>query len=122
MTNVREILGNVIHGLFKRVRGTVTKPAHPQGPVYTARWAQLLKAPPLGIQSHLGLTCPMLCRRKLLKEERDITGSIWKAGLYLGPDQTLSYMPRIYGNNIPTRKPGPSDGRAPGPIPRFSIA
>ena len=35
---------------------------------------------------------------------------------------TLSYMPSIYGNDIPTGKQGPPDGRAPGPIPRFSIA
>ena len=57
-----------------------------------------------------------------LKEETDITGSILKAGLHLGPDWTLSYKPGIYGNNISTGKPGPPDGRAPGPIPRFSIA
>ena len=35
---------------------------------------------------------------------------------------TLSYMPSIYGNNIPTGKPGPLDGRAPGLVPRLSIA
>ena len=34
------------------------------------------------------------------------TGSILKAGLHLGADWTLSYMPRI-GNDIPTGKPGP---------------
>ena len=58
----------------------------------------------------------------ILKEETDRTGSILKAGLHLGPDWTLSYMPSIYGNDIPTGKQGPPDGRAPGPIPRFSIA
>ena len=56
-----------------------------------------------------------------MKGETDITGSILKAGLHLGPDWTLSYMPSIYGNDIPTGKQGPPDGRAPGPIPRFSI-
>ena len=35
---------------------------------------------------------------------------------------TLSYMPSIYGNDIPTGKPGPPDGRTPGLIPRLSIA
>ena len=35
---------------------------------------------------------------------------------------TLSYMPSIYGNNIPTGKSGPLDGRAPGLVPRFSVA
>ena len=30
---------------------------------------------------------------------------------------TLSYMPSIYGNNIPTGKPEPSDGIAPGLVP-----
>ena len=34
----------------------------------------------------------------------------------------LSYMPSIYGNNIPTGKPGPLDGRAPGLVPRLSVA
>ena len=44
----------------------------------------------------------------LLKEEIDRTGSILKAGLHLGPDcELLSYMPSIYGNYIPTGKPGP---------------
>ena len=38
----------------------------------------------------------------ILKEETDRTGSILKAGLHLGPDWTLSYMPSIYGNDIPT--------------------
>ena len=57
-----------------------------------------------------------------LKEETDITGSILKAGLHLGPDWTLSYMPSIYGNDIPTGKPGPLDARAPGLVPRLSVA
>ena len=35
---------------------------------------------------------------------------------------TLSSMPSIYGNDIPTGKPGPLDGRAPGLVPRFSVA
>ena len=35
---------------------------------------------------------------------------------------TLSYMPSIDGNDIPTGKPGPLDGRAPGLIPRLSVA
>ena len=34
---------------------------------------------------------------------------------------TLSYMPSIYGNNIPTGKPGPLDG-TPGFIARLSVA
>ena len=35
---------------------------------------------------------------------------------------TLSYTPSICGNNIPTGKPGPLDGRAPGLILRLSVA
>ena len=35
---------------------------------------------------------------------------------------TLSYMPSIYGNDIPTGKPDPLDGRAPGLVPRLSVA
>ena len=35
---------------------------------------------------------------------------------------TLSYTPNIYGNDIPTGKPGPLDGRAPGLLPRLSVA
>ena len=35
---------------------------------------------------------------------------------------TLSYMPSIYGNDIPTGKPGPLDGRAPGLVPRLCVA
>ena len=36
---------------------------------------------------------------------------------------TLSYMPSIYGNDIiPTGKAGPLEGRAPGLIPRLSVA
>ena len=35
---------------------------------------------------------------------------------------TLSYMPSIYGNDIPTGKPGHWDGRGPGLIPRLSVA
>ena len=35
---------------------------------------------------------------------------------------TLSYMPTIYGNDIPTGKPDPPDGRAPGLVPRLSVA
>ena len=60
-----------------------------------------------------------------MKEEADRTGSILKAGLHAAPWAglwTLSYMPSIYGNNIPTGKPGPLDGRAPGLIPRLSVA
>ena len=33
---------------------------------------------------------------------------------------TLSYMPNIYGNDIPTGKPDAQDVRAPGLIPRLS--
>ena len=43
----------------------------------------------------------------LSKEETDRTGSILKAGQHLGPDWTLSYMPSIYGNDIPTGTLGP---------------
>ena len=32
---------------------------------------------------------------------------------------TLSSMPSIYGNNIPTGKPDPQDGNAP--VPRLSV-
>ena len=35
---------------------------------------------------------------------------------------TLSYMPSIHGNDIPTRKQDPLDGRDQGLIPRLSIA
>ena len=35
---------------------------------------------------------------------------------------TLSYTPNIYGNDIPTGKPGPLDGSAPGLISRLSVA
>ena len=35
---------------------------------------------------------------------------------------TLSYMPSIYGNDIPTGKPDPQDGKAPGLKPRLSVA
>ena len=36
---------------------------------------------------------------------------------------TLSYTPSIYGNNIPTGKPDPTPyGRAPGFLPRLSVA
>ena len=34
---------------------------------------------------------------------------------------TLSYMPSVYGNDMPTGKPDPPDGRAPGLVPRLSI-
>ena len=34
---------------------------------------------------------------------------------------TLSSMPSICGNDIPTGKPGPLDGRAPGLVPRLSV-
>ena len=36
-------------------------------------------------------------------------------------DSILNYMPRIYVNDIPTGKPGPLEGRAPGLVPRLSI-
>ena len=36
--------------------------------------------------------------------------------------RTLSYMSSIYGNDIPTGKLEPPNGRAPGLIPRFSLA
>ena len=35
---------------------------------------------------------------------------------------TLNYMPCICRNNIPAGKPDPSDERAPGLVPRLSIA
>ena len=35
---------------------------------------------------------------------------------------TLSYMPSVYGDNISTGKPEPSDKRAQGLVPRLSIA
>ena len=35
---------------------------------------------------------------------------------------TPSYTPSIYGNDIPTGKPGPPDGRAPGLEPSLSVA
>ena len=34
---------------------------------------------------------------------------------------TWSSMPSIYGNDTPTGKPGPLDGRAPGLVPRLSV-
>jgi len=34
---------------------------------------------------------------------------------------TLSYMPSIYGNNIPIGKPDPPDVGASGPVPRLSF-
>ena len=46
-----------------------------------------------------------------MKEETDRTGFILKAGLPSWARLwTLSYMPSIYGNDIPTGKPGPLDG------------
>ena len=46
-------------------------------------------------------------------------GSILKAGLHLGPDWTLSYMPSIYGKDIPTGKPGPQKEEPQGsPLPK----
>ena len=60
-----------------------------------------------------------------LKEETDRTGSVLKAGLHVGPDcGTLSYMASIYGNDIPTGKPGPhpNHGRAPGFVSRLFVA
>ena len=65
-----------------------------------------------------------------VKEETGRRGSILKAGgrLHLESSTpswaglwTLSYMPSIYGNNIPTGKSDPLDGRAPGLIPRLSV-
>ena len=57
-----------------------------------------------------------------MKEETDRTGSILKAGFHLGLDLwTLSYMPSIYGNNMPTGKPDPPDVGASGPVPRLSF-
>ena len=64
-----------------------------------------------------------------MKEETDRRGSILKAGFHLESRSpswaglwTLSYTPSICGNNIPTGKPGPLDGRAPGLILRLSVA
>ena len=34
---------------------------------------------------------------------------------------TLSYMPSIYGNDMPTGKPDTPDVRAPGLVPRLSV-
>ena len=57
-----------------------------------------------------------------MKEETDRTDSILKAELHIGLDCGLSYMPSIYGNNIPAGKPDPPGGRDPGFIPRLSLA
>ena len=35
---------------------------------------------------------------------------------------TLSYIPSIYRSDIPTGKPDPLNGRAPGLVPRLSVA
>ena len=35
---------------------------------------------------------------------------------------TLSYVTSIYGNNIQTGQTGPLNGRAPGLVPRLSVA
>ena len=55
-------------------------------------------------------------RRKQNRLHLESRAPSW-AGLW-----TLSYMPSIYGNDIPTGKPEPLDGRAPGLLPRLSIA
>ena len=72
------------------------------------------------LQLHL-LTCMMVLK--------DIEGGNRQNRLHLESRTpswarlwTLSYMPSIYGNDIPTGKPGPVDGRAPGLIPRLSVA
>ena len=57
----------------------------------------------------------------ILKKETDRRGSILKAGLHLGSDCGLWAMPGIYGNDIPTEKPDPPNGRAQGLVPRLSI-
>ena len=67
-----------------------------------------------------------------MKEETDRTGSILKARLHLesrAPSWaglwTLSYIPSIYGNHIPTGKPGPQgsylDSLLPKRIPQLSV-
>ena len=69
----------------------------------------------------------------IVKEETDRTGSIVLLFFFrlhlesrtpsLARLWTLSYMPSIYGNNIPTGKPDPTPhGRAPGFLPRLSVA
>ena len=54
-----------------------------------------------------------------LKEEANMlhggSRTASRAGLW-----TPSSTPRIFGNGIPTGKPGPPDGRAPGLVPRLS--
>ena len=55
----------------------------------------------------------------LQSEGGNRTGSILKAGLHLGLDWTLSYMPSIYGNDIPTGKPDPWKEELQGsPLPK----
>ena len=44
-----------------------------------------------------------------------------RAPSWAGP-WTLSEMPSIYGNDRPTGKPDSPDGRAPGLVPRLSVA
>ena len=46
-----------------------------------------------------------------MKEETEQAQS-WKQDSILG--QIMSYMPSIYGDDIPTEKTGPPEGRAPG--------
>ena len=58
--------------------------------------------------------CEYTWRRKQTKQAPS-----WKQGSILGGLWTLSYMPSIYANDIPTGKPGPPDGRAPGLICSF---
>ena len=56
-----------------------------------------------------------------MKEETEQALS-WKQDSILGRTLDFEYMPSIYGNDIPTGKPDPPDGRTLGLVPRLSIA
>jgi len=54
-----------------------------------------------------GSVCLERGPRSFIFEGGNRSAFILKAGLHLGPDWTLSYVSSIYGNDIPTGKPGP---------------
>ena len=69
--------------------------------------------------SYLGCHCPVERGNRQNRLHLESRTASW-AGLW-----TLSYTTSIYGNNIPTGKPDPLDGRAPGLlrlVPRLSPA